>query len=63
MFILTFKLTLGDDTQALSSVQKWAVEFTSRRESIEDDRRCSRLASATTEENSGRIHFIVMDDR
>ena len=40
--------TLGDDVQASSTVQKWAGEFKRGRESLEDDPRSERPATATT---------------
>ena len=55
--------TLGDDAPALSTVQKWAAEFKRGRESLEDDPRSGRPATATTQENINRVHHMVMDDR
>ena len=55
--------TLGDDAPALSTVKKWAVEYKRRRESLEDDQRSGRSFTATTQENTGRIHQMVMNDR
>ena len=55
--------TLGDDFPALSIVKKWATEFKRGRESLEDDTRSGHPASATTKENIGRVHHMVMDDR
>ena len=48
---------LGDDAPALSSVQKWAVEFKRDRESLEDDPRSGRPAAATIQGNIDRIHY------
>ena len=55
--------TLGDDASALSTVQKWATEFKRGRESLEDDPRSGRPATATTQENIDHVHHMVMDDR
>ena len=55
--------TLRDDAPALSTVKKWAAEFKRGRESLEDDPRGGRPASATTRENINRVHHMVMDDR
>lgn len=55
--------TLGDDAPALSTVKKWAAEFKRGRESLEDDPRSGRPASASTQENIDRVHHMVMDDR
>ena len=55
--------TLGDDAPALSTVKKWAAEFKRGRESLEDDPRSGRPATATTQENIDRVHHMVMDDR
>ena len=54
--------TLGDDAPALSSVKKWAAEFKSRRESLEDDSRSGRLSIATSQENIDRIHQMIMNN-
>ena len=55
--------TLGDDALALSTVKKWAAEFKSGRESLEDDPRSGHPSAATTQENIDRIHQMVMNDR
>ena len=55
--------TLGDDAPALSTMKKWAAEFKRGRESLEDDPRSGRPASATTQENIDCVHHMVMDDR
>ena len=55
--------TLGDDAPALSTVKKWAEELKRGRESLEDDPRSGRPSTATTQENIGRIHQMVMNDR
>ena len=55
--------TMGDDAPALSTVKKWAAEFKRGRESLEDDPRSGRPASASTQENIDRVHHMVMDDR
>ena len=44
-------------------MKKWAAEFKRGRESLEDDPRSGRPASATTQENINRVHHMVMDDR
>ena len=54
--------TLEDDALALSTVKKWAAEFKRGRESLEDDPRSGRLASATTQENINRVQRMVMAD-
>ena len=51
-----------DDAPALSTVQKWAAEFKRGSESLEDDPRSGRPATATTQENINRVHHMVMDD-
>ena len=55
--------TLGDDAPALSTVKKWEAKFKRGRESLEDDPRSGRPASATTQENIDRVHHMVLDDR
>ncbi len=40
-------VTLGDDAPALSTLQLWAAEFKRGRESLEDDPRSGRPATAT----------------
>ena len=55
--------TLGDDAPALLTVKKWAAEFKMSRESLEDDARCGRPASATTQETIDYVHHMVMHDR
>lgn len=54
--------TLGNGVPTLSTVQKWAAEFKRGRESLEDDPRSGRLATATTQENIDRVHHMVMDE-
>ncbi|XP_029658129.1 uncharacterized protein LOC115232378 [Octopus sinensis] len=54
---------LGDDAPTLLTVQKWATEFKRQRESVEDDPKSGRPATATSEESNGRVHPIAMDDR
>ena len=54
---------LWDDAPALSTVKKWAAEFKKGKESLEDDPRSGRPASATTQGNIDRVHHMVMDDR
>ena len=48
--------TLGDDAPALSTVKKWEAEFKKGRESLEDDPRSGRPASATTQEINQSIN-------
>ncbi|XP_076029120.1 histone-lysine N-methyltransferase SETMAR-like [Oratosquilla oratoria] len=56
--------TLGDDTPALSTVQKWAAEFKRARENLKDDPRSGRpAATATTQENIDCLHHMIMGDR
>ena len=55
--------TLGADAPALSTVKKWASEFTKGRGSLEDDPRSGCPATATTQENIVRVHHTVMYDR
>ncbi|XP_076054483.1 protein GVQW3-like [Oratosquilla oratoria] len=55
--------TLGDYSPVLSTVQKWAAEFKRDTESLEDDPRSERPATATTQENTTRVHHMVIDDR
>ncbi|XP_036368320.1 uncharacterized protein LOC118767600 [Octopus sinensis] len=55
--------TLGDDTLALSTVQKWAAEFMRARESLEDDPRSGHSATAAIEEIINCVHHMLMDDR
>lgn len=47
--------TLGDDTLALSTVQKWAAEFRRGKENLEDDLKSGHPANATTEENIDHV--------
>ena len=54
---------IGEDAPALSTVKKWAAEFKRDRESLEDDPRSGRSASATNQENIDYVHHMVMDDR
>ena len=55
--------SLGDDASALSTVKKWAAEFKRSRESLEDDPRSGRPASAITQGNIDRVHDMVIDNR
>ena len=55
--------TLGDNAPTLSTVKKRAAEFKRGRESLENDPRSGRPASATTQENIDRVHHMVMDDK
>ena len=55
--------TLGDDSPALSTVKKWAVEFRRAWESFEDDLSSGCSFPVTTQKNTGCIHDMVMDDR
>ena len=55
--------TLKDDAPALSTVKKWTAEFKRGRESLEDDPRSGCPSTATTQENIGCIHQMVINDR
>ena len=55
--------TSEDIAPDVSPVQKWAAEFKSGRESLEDDPRSRRSATATTREHIDRVHHMAMDDR
>ena len=50
--------TVGDYAPALSTVQKWVAEFKRGRESLADDLRSERPATATTQENVDRVHHM-----
>uniref|UniRef100_A0A3Q0S4N0 Uncharacterized protein n=1 Tax=Amphilophus citrinellus TaxID=61819 RepID=A0A3Q0S4N0_AMPCI len=52
-----------DDAPALLAVQNWAAEFRRGRESLKDDPRSGRSATATTQENIDRNHHMMMNDR
>ena len=55
--------TLGDTAPSYATVKRWAALFKMGRESLEDDDRCGRPLTATTEENISHVHRIVMGDR
>ena len=52
--------TLGDTTSGLSTVQKLAAEFKKGRGILEADPRARRPATATTQENIDRVHYMVI---
>lgn len=51
------------DVLAGIKVQKWTVEVTRGREYLEDDPRSGRPLTATSVENIGRVHHMLMNDR
>lgn len=51
---------LEDDSLLLSTAQKRAAEL---KQILEEDSRCRRHVTATTEENIDRVHRMLMDDR
>ena len=53
--------TLGDDAPAISTVHKWAADFITGRESLEDDPRSGRLV--TLQPPPKNTLTVVMDDR
>ena len=55
--------TLGKKSPSHSTVKKWAAEFKSGRESIEDDGRSSCSKDATTDKNVKVVHTLAMFDR
>lgn len=55
--------TLADSSPSYSTVKKWTAEFKRGRTSTNDDERCGRPKSVTTEEMIERIHNAVLNDR
>lgn len=53
----------GDSTPAYSTVAKWVGEFKRGRESLEDDPRSGRPATAVTEENISKVEKLVKENR
>lgn len=56
------KNVLGDSAPSYSTVKKWAAEFKRGRTSLQDDARCGRSKTATTEEIVNKVHDIVLRD-
>ena len=44
-------------------MKKWAAHFKKGKESLEDDDRCGRPTTSTTEKNISHVHKVVMDVR
>ena len=55
--------TLGDTAPSYALVKRWAAHFKMLKESLEDDDKCGRPTTATTEENIAHVHKAVVDDR
>ena len=55
--------TLGDTAPSYATVERWASHFKMGKDSLEDDDRCGRPTTATTEENIAHMHKNVMDAR
>lgn len=49
--------------QALWSMQKWEAEYRRGKESLEDDPKFGRPATATAEENIDRVIRMMTDDK
>ena len=58
-----FMETLGKESSFYSTLKKWAAEFKTGRESVEDDGRSGRPKDTTADENVKVVHTLVMCDR
>ena len=52
-----------DSAPSFTTVKFWAAEFKHARKSQGDDERSGRPKTATTDENSAKVHQMVLDDR
>ena len=52
-----------DSASSFTTVTFWAAELKRGRKSLEDDGRSGRPKTATTDENIGEVHQMVLDDR
>ena len=55
--------TVGDTAPSYALVKRWAAHFKMLKESLEDDDKCGRPTTATTEENIAHMHKAVIDNR
>lgn len=55
--------TLGEKAPSYTTVKKWASEFKQGRESLEDDPRCGRPVTVSTEDVIDHVQKIILDDR
>src|SRR5436190_6983885 len=53
----------GYSAPSFTTVKFWAAEFKRGRKSLGDDERSGRPKIATTDENIGKVHEMVLDDR
>ncbi|GFS76258.1 histone-lysine N-methyltransferase SETMAR [Trichonephila clavipes] len=53
----------GDSAPSFTTVKVWASEFKRGRKSMGDIERSGRPITATTDENIGKVHQMVLDDR
>ncbi len=53
----------GESTLSKKNVYKWYKLFTEGREDVNDDARCGRPSTSTTDENVAKVKKIVMENR
>src|SRR6185436_4921816 len=53
----------GDNSPAFSTVAKWRAEFRRGRTSLDNDTRCGRPPTATSDDSVARVHEAVEADR
>ncbi|GFW87159.1 histone-lysine N-methyltransferase SETMAR [Trichonephila clavipes] len=52
----------GDSALSFTTVKFWAAEFKRGRKSLGDDKRSGRPNTASTDENTAKVHQMVLDD-
>lgn len=55
--------TLGESAPSYATVKRWVADFKRGREAVEDEPRCGRPITASTDENAKKILDLVMNDR
>jgi len=53
----------GDNAMKKTAVYKWVKHFSEGRESVTDEERSGRPATSRNEENIGKVHQIVRENR